>query len=155
MQIFRKVSLNWDLWRFTAPQQGNRESNIVMTSTPRVAVAYTAQPAFAAAARAKLLEYVADLELEEDRLFAILYAVGEAVANAIEHSSAGPSDTFYFCIERSSDRLLIQVESNGCWKPFEPTEEGGRGVPIMQALADHVNIITNNEKTTVHLSFRL
>jgi|SRR5581483_4549333 len=126
-----------------------------MTSLSRVSVAYAAQPAYAASARAKLIEYVADLDLDEDRLFAILYAVGEAVANAIEHSSAGPNGTFSFLIERSDDRLLIQVESAGSWKQFEPHEEGGRGVPIMQALADRVNIVSDEGTTCVHLSFRI
>jgi len=127
----------------------------MMVAPRRVSQRYTAEPEFAAVARARLVEYLRDLELTEERQFAILYATGEALANAIEHGTTSPGECFNFRIERRGGHLRVQIESTGCWQAFEPSEERGRGIPIMEALADQVDITTHTGGTIVHLSFRL
>ena len=88
----------------------------------------------------------------------MLIAVGEAVANAIEHGHR-ESREGSVVLQASAvvDRLHLSVIDTGTWKPAEPGADitRGRGVTLMQALMDDVTIHSDETGTTVHLYSRI
>jgi anti-sigma regulatory factor (Ser/Thr protein kinase) len=83
----------------------------------------------------------------------VLCAVGEAVANAIEHGRQGGA--FEIDVDRVDDTLHVEVRNEGPWREFLASEERGRGLPIMQAFADGVAITTTSSSTGIRLTFGL
>lgn len=83
--------------------------------------------------------------LSEGALDDLQFAVGEALANAVEH---GYRDGTYIGVRcwREGDDIIVEVEDDGTG--FEPPESGGErrephtvrgyGITIMRALVDHV-----------------
>ena len=80
---------------------------------------------------------------EADRA-ALLFSVGEALANAIEHGT--PDGDIEVTIEIDDDRILARIVDDGRGLGTMPSrytplpdsyEERGRGIPIMQRLVDH------------------
>lgn len=102
-----------------------------------------------ASVRRRLAETGASLETSER----ILSAVGEAVANAIEHGRAG--GTFEVQTDRTEDTLYVDVRNEGPWREYLRNEERGRGLPIMQSFADGVAITSTSVSTGIRLSFSL
>ena len=121
----------------------------------RIALTYSSLPMFAAVARNVVRELLAERELDEDAISAILYAVGEGVANAIEHGSGDDADTFGIDLALADDRLEVVIGNAGHWKTFVPGIERGRGMSIMQALAAEVRVDASQDSTSVHLTFAL
>lgn len=91
----------------------------------------------------------------------IVLAVNEACTNCIEHAyrdiepglieieasvEAGPD----------GDRIVICVADFGTWRapPSQPTTRG-RGLPIMTAMSDDVDLARTSAGTTVRISFAL
>jgi anti-sigma regulatory factor (Ser/Thr protein kinase) len=46
----------------------------------------------------------------------------------------------------------VTVEDDGRWKQAQKREERGRGLPLMRALMDGVEIRTNQSHTTIKLT---
>ncbi len=104
-------------------------------------------PAFARTVRDALigfgrLNHVGDGDVES-----LLFAVGEALANAIEHSASGRDIEVFAEIE--SDRIVATVVDYGqglAVNAYEPVAlpealvERGRGIPIMQRCTDFMNV---------------
>ena len=114
---------------------------------------YTASPLSAALAREALRSFFDQWPMSEDKRFEILAATGEAIANAIEHGEHGPSSTFGVSVSLDDDFLTVEVENSGHWRPFVSQEERGRGVPIMRACSQSMEISSTNERTRVTLVF--
>ncbi len=114
---------------------------------------YSAFPLSAALAREALRHFFEGHGFTEDRRFEMLAATGEAIANAIEHGDHETGNTFDVDIE-IGERVTIGIENKGHWRPFTPREERGRGVPIMRACAENLEISSTSEHTRVVLSFR-
>jgi len=121
----------------------------------RMTLAYSSTPQFAAISRSVLRDFLARRHVGETAATAILYAAGEAVANAIEHGGRKADDTFRIDLDADDERLNVVVESAGDWKAFAPRIERGRGMSIMQALATQVHVDSSQNATSVHLTFRL
>jgi anti-sigma regulatory factor (Ser/Thr protein kinase) len=71
---------------------------------------------------------------------AVVLAVNEAAANAIEHGyhdANGPVEVTGDVIEGN---LRIVVEDHGGWRAGEPDPARGRGLPLMRTLMDDVDI---------------
>ena len=47
------------------------------------------------------------------------------------------------------DSLVVTVEDDGKWKPAQRRDERGRGLPLMRALMDGVEIRTHQARTEV------
>ena len=89
-----------------------------------------------------------------DARFDLALAVSEASANAIEHAY-GPADaTFAVECRYSPERVAVTVSDTGTWRP-QGKRERGRGMAIMQALMDDVEIHRNAHGTRVLLTKRL
>ncbi|HEY3373602.1 MAG TPA: ATP-binding protein [Candidatus Aquicultor sp.] len=101
--------------------------------------------------------------LSDHEIFDIQVAVGEAVANAIEHGSPEGTDN---CVEITTncdgEFLLIIVKDEGRFirrmpdpAPDAETNFRGRGIPLMLALMDRVTIDEAARGTQVVLMKRL
>jgi serine/threonine-protein kinase RsbW len=112
---------------------------------------------------------LATLGVTPDTRTDIALALGEACANVIQH--AGPADEYEVLAMASNGRCVIEVintahrdaagadeEGTPVGQPFtppsgpvSPTAEHGRGLQIIDAVADNVRLTqTNGEGTTVH-----
>lgn len=90
------------------------------------------------------------LGLSEAKLEELGYAVGEALANAVEH---GFRERTYFAVRvwRASDENAIVVEIEDDGRGFDPSDvrtpeedaARGYGITIMRAMADRVSFERN------------
>ena len=119
----------------------------------------TLQPVLAESSRVRAaLKWVAaDLGFSSERSFDIQVAVGEAVANAIEHTHG--SGTVRVELTVLSDRLEVTVQGTGEFHlptPADGRRHRGLGLPLMATLSDHLALYSAAEGgTLVALSFLL
>jgi anti-sigma regulatory factor (Ser/Thr protein kinase) len=101
----------------------------------------------AAAARLGLLPAVAAR---------FVYAVNEAVTNAIRHGAPDAQGLIRLCTVIEDERLTVRVHDSGRFTMPKgtrgPTAEGGRGFPLMASFSDEVQIAVGPAGTTVSLS---
>jgi len=128
---------------------------------PVLAVTFDAVPESSPQARAVVSAFASEFELGADRLFDLLLAVGEAVNNAIEHAYAdGAPGTFALRAVRLDGSLVIEIEDRGRWRrrqrplPTDALSERGRGIALMRALCDQVDVGRTAAGTVVRLEIR-
>jgi anti-sigma regulatory factor (Ser/Thr protein kinase) len=85
----------------------------------------------------------------------IVFAVNEAVTNAIRHGSPDQAGTIGLLIESDGDALTVVVSDSGLFVPSvpdgTPMAEQGRGFVFMSSLMDHVDLTRCPEGTLVRL----
>jgi serine phosphatase RsbU (regulator of sigma subunit)/anti-sigma regulatory factor (Ser/Thr protein kinase) len=117
---------------------------------------FSALPMVSPLARAIVTQVLDPLQMTAERRFGVLVALGEAIANAIEHGYRGePGGLISLRIETQRDHLVITVEDFGRWRPYVPREERGRGIELMHAFTDGVQIRSSRESTTIVLRVKL
>jgi anti-sigma regulatory factor (Ser/Thr protein kinase) len=101
-----------------------------------------------------LSRWLVERGASEDEHDAILLACAEACSNAIEH--AYPPERREFCFEASDTdgELSFQVRDWGSWRPPRGKNRG-RGIRMMEALTDSVEIQDAEPGTKVMLRHRL
>jgi serine phosphatase RsbU (regulator of sigma subunit)/anti-sigma regulatory factor (Ser/Thr protein kinase) len=125
---------------------------ILSRTAPVESYLFSAVPVVATIARAIVGDELAALGIEHDRRFGILVALGEAIANAIEHAYHGAAPGLIrLKVEHDGRHVALVVEDFGCWKPFVRGEDRGRGIEIMHAIMDGVQICSTRESTQVVL----
>jgi anti-sigma regulatory factor (Ser/Thr protein kinase) len=101
------------------------------------------QPHLSRIVRERVVDFARNHGVGEDDLAYFLTALGEAVANAIEHARAQQPILVEVRVDR--DRIVATVEDNGVGFPtaavIEPDlpdaqAERGRGLPIMRRCSD-------------------
>ena len=55
-------------------------------------------------------------------------------------------------VKNADDALHVSIEDDGRWKQAQKRDERGRGLPLMRALMDGVEIRTNQFHTAIHLT---
>jgi serine/threonine-protein kinase RsbW len=118
----------------------------------RFAFAMTAIPTFAPIARRTLQRYMQATGPSDEAAFAVITAASEALANAVEHAFPDEPGLVTLCVRREQHKLVVTVEDDGAWKPAERREERGRGMQLMRAVMDTVEISTRDGRTLVTLS---
>jgi len=127
---------------------------LALQSTPvadRFSVELPADPAALASMRSLLRRWLRHAEGTEQEIAEITTACGEAATNAIEH--AGPSGDSPFEVdgELEGREVQITVRDYGAWR--HPRDgDRGRGISLMRALMDSVQVTPSAEGTTVRLS---
>jgi anti-sigma regulatory factor (Ser/Thr protein kinase) len=116
---------------------------------------FTAIPMGVPLARRSLDRFAQRLGLDEEHRFSLATAVGEAMANAVEHAYIAAPGLVHVRAHAGEDAVTVTIEDEGKWKPAQRREERGRGLPIMRALMDGVEIRTHQARTEVRLTLAL
>jgi anti-sigma regulatory factor (Ser/Thr protein kinase) len=104
-------------------------------------------PIFARTVRDAIIGFGSLHGIDDSDLDSILFAIGEALANAIEHSSSG--EDIEILAEIDDRRIVATVIDRGQGLRHEPQnpqplpeglEARGRGIPIMQRFTDIFNV---------------
>ena len=126
---------------------------LALQSTPvpdHLSVELPAEPATLASMRNLMRRWLRHADGTDQEIAEITTACGEAATNAIEH--AGPAGDTPFEVDAQLDgrEVRITVRDFGSWR--EPREgDHGRGISLMRALMDDVDVTPSPEGTTVRL----
>ncbi|HET6707333.1 SpoIIE family protein phosphatase [Amycolatopsis sp.] len=127
-------------------------------SIPPLDFAFAAHPDHLASTRRWLRGWLENAALDPDLAQDVLVAAGEACANAVEHAYRdGTGATAHLAARLTGAHLVVTVTDRGHWKQPPPDNHvlRGRGVPMMEALADAVTIRRDATGTTVTLEWRI
>ena len=113
-----------------------------------------AEPEALSSVRQSLERWLSEAGTSRRDAHAIKVACGEACANAIEHAYRPGDAAFRIEASRVDSEVLIVVRDFGGWREPRGTDRG-RGLPLMEALMDFVQVDPSSEGTTVHLRRRL
>ncbi|AYF77709.1 response regulator [Nocardia yunnanensis] len=125
-------------------------------------MAVRAVPDQMALVRERLREWLSDKEIPELRGYDILLAIGEALSNAIEHgSNLDPANTVSVEVTRRGRGLVAAVTDSAVTdaaisadaEARQPKSGRGRGLALMNELADHLSTVRGAHGTTVTLRF--
>jgi PAS domain S-box-containing protein len=113
------------------------------------------EPGELAALRALLRRWLRQGSGDETEIAEILTATGEAAANAIEHGgSVAGGPPFEVSGRLDGDEVEIVVRDSGGWRERQ-SSEGGRGLVLMRALMDSVDVDATADGTTVRMRRRV
>jgi len=122
----------------------------ILPSRPEpVELRLPAAPASAAVARRLALRFARIAKLTPERTFDLTIAVGEAVANAVEHAYRGTSGDFVFRLALGGERVLGEVQDLGTWRDGAPPADRGRGLSILRATTARLELNRTPSGTTV------
>ena len=108
--------------------------------------------------RSALRGWMSRVQVPKDESVDVLIAVGEAVANAIEHGHRNmPGGVISMDAAAMGDRLHVTITDTGEWKTPESDAKSlrGRGVTLMRGLMEDVTIEPGAAGTTVQLIARI
>lgn len=112
-----------------------------------------AAPASAQEARSIVREAAVGAGLDGERTWDLMLATTEAVANAIQHGRPWPNQCILLTTERSARGLRVEVCDLGTFdSTLEPTPleaTCGRGIPIIAAIVDRLEVQNGNGRTLV------
>jgi anti-sigma regulatory factor (Ser/Thr protein kinase) len=119
--------------------------------TPLSAHLHTSWPAHAeqlASMRPLLRRWLRRWGAEDDEIYDIMVAVQEASANAIEHAYGPGRATFEVDVTHERGVITVCVRDRGRWRAPRGTHRG-RGLGMMRALMERVDVEPGEEGTTV------
>jgi serine phosphatase RsbU (regulator of sigma subunit)/anti-sigma regulatory factor (Ser/Thr protein kinase)/anti-anti-sigma regulatory factor len=108
--------------------------------------------------RAALGEWLEQVAASHDDRFALLHAVGELVANAVEHGRPSEWDdeavTVHATLTATGD-IVASVTDRGTWKNSTPATHRGRGLALATELVDDVRVEPGADGTRATVRHRL
>lgn len=109
-------------------------------------------------ARHRLRRWLSCVGIDSGREADILLATGEAVTNAIEHGSSGePGSTVSIEAFRRGDSITVTISDAGRWSGDSSASmrslHRGRGLTLINGLADHVDTTRTSQGTRLTLRF--
>ncbi len=81
-----------------------------------------------------------EVGLDESTVADLVLAVSEASANAILHTNTATVEVTF---RMADETVVVQIEDDGVFRrriPIPELDGRGRGIPLMMALVDEVNI---------------
>jgi anti-sigma regulatory factor (Ser/Thr protein kinase) len=114
----------------------------------RFRVELPAEPEALASMRALLRRWLRHVDGSEQEIAEVVIACGEAATNAIEHAGAGTPFEISGQVEGRS--VEIAVRDFGAWRDARQGDHG-RGISLMRALMDEVDVRPTPEGTTVRM----
>jgi anti-sigma regulatory factor (Ser/Thr protein kinase) len=129
---------------------------ILSRAEPVRSYVFSAVPIVAPIARAIVARAITEFDFDAERRFGVLVALGEAVANAIEHAyRGGKPGVIRLALERHPKLLSMIVEDFGHWRPFIRRDDRGRGIELMHAFMDSVQILSTRQSTKIVLKTKI
>lgn len=121
------------------------------------ALTVPADPQSVRRVREALLHWLRSAGWPDEQRDSLVFAVSEAVSNSIEHAYAtcdGDVTVEAHEESRGSRRQIItSITDHGIWRPVPSDDEGRRrGIPLMHAFAETVEIERSDSGTTVHIA---
>ncbi|MGH2866614.1 MAG: ATP-binding protein [Solirubrobacteraceae bacterium] len=118
-----------------------------------------ARPSELKHARERVAEVGDQFGLAAKHCYEFVFAVNEAVTNAIRHGRADGQGTIGLRLDADGDELICTVCDSGPFvTPTEPADpefaESGRGFDLMSALVDELELSVEAEATVVRLRKR-
>jgi PAS domain S-box-containing protein len=126
---------------------------LALQNTPmadRFSIALPAEPEALASMRALVRRWLRHAEGSEQEVAEITTACGEAATNAVEHAAASGSRPFEVDGVVRGREVEITVRDHGAWRPPRDGDQG-RGLSLMRALMDAVDVTPTSEGTIVRL----
>ena len=108
------------------------------------------EPSALASFRQTLRRWLAESGATADEVHDITMACNEACQNAIEHAYGLAPEPFEVELERTDSEVFIRVRDRGGWRDGS-SKDRGRGLPLMRALMDSVEIDQRATGSTVVL----
>jgi serine/threonine-protein kinase RsbW len=112
-----------------------------------------AVPASARVARSIVRDAATEAGLDGNRTWDLMLATSEAFANAIQHGRAWANECILLTTEPCAGGLRVEVTDCGNFtSPDEPTPidaTSGRGIPIIAAVVDRLEVKNGNGRTLV------
>ena len=105
--------------------------------------------------------------LDEDALWELMLATSEAVANAVRHGegchkpgrACGEEGVILLATETTEDGLFVEVCDCGRFGPGVQAPDllsvGGRGIPIIAAVVDHLELLPAADRTRIRFGKRV
>jgi anti-sigma regulatory factor (Ser/Thr protein kinase) len=117
-------------------------------------------PASAPEARGLVRELASELRLDGSTTWDLMLATTEAVTNAIEHGRPCDPRGIFVRLEALDGTIGIEVcDCGGCFpaetRSAKPADQGGRGMPIIAAIMDRLEILPDTGMTRVRFEKRL
>ncbi|WP_298180927.1 SpoIIE family protein phosphatase [Saccharomonospora sp.] len=113
-----------------------------------------AVPESLAEVRSQLRRWLPNMGASADDTADLLVAVGEAVANSIEHAYGPQGGKVCLRLEAHGDEVEITVSDTGMWRSPRGTHRG-RGTQLMRQLCDELTVSHSDGGTHVQLRKRL
>ena len=111
-------------------------------------------------ARAIVRDAAARLRLDRGTTWALMLATSEAVANAVEHGVPCDPRGILLRVEGGDSGVRVEVsDCGGCFpkspNPSKESGEGGRGMRIIAAVMDQLEVVPEAGSTRVRFAKRL
>jgi len=116
----------------------------------RFTIELPTQPEALASMRGLLRRWLRHADGTDQEIAEITTACGEAATNAIEHAGAGGDTPFELDGRLDGREVVIRVRDFGAWRAPREGDQG-RGLSLMRALMDTVEVTPSREGTTVLL----
>ncbi|HEV2878145.1 MAG TPA: SpoIIE family protein phosphatase [Candidatus Eremiobacteraceae bacterium] len=111
-------------------------------------------PASARVIRQALRRFALSIGLDDFQTVDLLTASGEAISNVIEHAYGIDQGPLYVMAFRDKNELVVKVSDHGQWRTKQKAGSG-RGLPLMRALMNAVEVEHGEKGTTVQLRMSL
>ncbi|HEX8082876.1 MAG TPA: SpoIIE family protein phosphatase [Solirubrobacteraceae bacterium] len=116
----------------------------------RLELELVGEPAALTSFRQALRRWLSEVGAAEQEIQDITMACNEACQNAIEHAYGLSPEPFDVELSRADGSVVIAVRDRGGWREVV-SEDRGRGLPLMRALMDEVDIEQRPTGSTVVL----
>jgi anti-sigma regulatory factor (Ser/Thr protein kinase) len=100
--------------------------------------------------RATVGTWLAERGVEDDDIFAVTVAVGEAVVNALQHAYPDTEGTVDVAVELDRDVVRATVSDHGFWPEQDAVTDDQRGLRLMRGLAE-VEVVRGRGGTTISI----
>ena len=135
---------------------GDDVALLTATYEPVLETRLPARPERLAGLRGELRAWLAAVGIGPDDTADVLLACGEAVANGVEHAfEAGGGGELAVRVRLGAGReLTLRVADTGRWRDVPAPGDRGRGMPLMRAVMDAVEVHSGEDGTVVTMSRR-
>jgi serine/threonine-protein kinase RsbW len=117
-------------------------------------------PASATEARALVRDAASELRLDGPTTWELMLATTEAIANAVEHGEPCDRRGIFLRMQVIDGSFEVEVrDCGGCYpaesRSSKPDEQGGRGISIIAAIMDRLEILPSTGLTRVRFGKRV